>query len=271
MTSDRPHQFARFVVRRSSCGLIGALLLLANLAGISPAADWAERQKVGRFLIRSEFALQNEGPLLDEMEALGIELSETLGIEIQGEATEIFLFQSRQSYQDYLSQRIPEGVNRPALFVKIENVSRVFAYRCPELGTNLRHEATHALLHSSLAIIPLWLDEGLAEYFEVPVGQRVHGNPHLLSLKKWNSRFSRPLHLQSLADKQEMAQMSTKDYRDAFSVIHFLIHGPPEVKELFRKYLSDIQQGEAPDSLDQQLARLYRRPEIAVSEHVRNW
>jgi len=247
------------------------LLLVANWLSFANGAEWAERQKVGAFIIRSEFPLQNEGRLLDEMEALGNDISRSLGIEIEGEATEVLLFNSRQSYQEYLSQRIPEGVNRPALFVKIENSSRVYAYRCPELATNLRHEATHALLHSSLAIVPLWLDEGLAEYFEVPEAQRSSGNPHLRSLKKWNSRFSWRLNLESLTVKEEMSQLTSNDYRDAFSVVHFFLHGPPEVRQLFREYFAEIQGGGAPDSLEVQLSRMYRHPSVAVSEHIRRW
>ncbi|GIT30210.1 MAG: hypothetical protein Ct9H300mP1_22560 [Planctomycetaceae bacterium] len=39
---------------------------------------------------------------------------------------------------------------------------------------DLRHEFTHGVLHSSLKRVPLWLDEGLAEYFEV-VGPKPGG------------------------------------------------------------------------------------------------
>jgi hypothetical protein len=43
----------------------------------------------------------------------------------------------------------------------------VFAYRGEDFETDLRHECTHALLNAALPVVPLWLDEGLAEYFEV--------------------------------------------------------------------------------------------------------
>lgn len=271
MLLDRQHWAAHFFQRRSVIVSLALLLLVTSLTGDILGGEWVEHRKVGSFIIRSEFPLRNEAQLIDEMESLGPEIAETLGIEIQGEATEILLFSTRRSYQEYLSHRIPEGVNRPALFVKIDDVSRVYAYRSPELATDLRHESTHALLHSSLAIMPIWLDEGLAEYFEVPAHRRSHANPHLVSLKKWNSRFTWRLNLQSLTDKQEMTEMNSRDYRDAFSVVHFLIHGPPEVQQLFRQYLTDIQKGGAPDPLEQQLSRQYRRPELAVSEHVRNW
>ena len=40
------------------------------------------------------------------------------------------------------------------------------------LRTDLRHELTHALLHGVLKDVPLWLDEGLAGFFELPPDAR---------------------------------------------------------------------------------------------------
>ena len=44
----------------------------------------------------------------------------------------------------------------------------VYTYWGDRIQQDLRHELTHALLHSVLKDVPLWLDEGLAEYFELP-------------------------------------------------------------------------------------------------------
>ena len=55
------------------------------------------------------------------------------------------------------------------------------AYRNPEFGNDLRHECTHALLHAVLPAVPLWLDEGLAKYFEVQRASRAYGHPYLSS------------------------------------------------------------------------------------------
>jgi len=235
------------------------------------AKDWRDQIELGGFRIKADFALNAESALLSEIEQLTKDVSQTLGIEVQSEGTEILLFGNRRDYQDYLSVRVPEGVHRPALFVKSETMSRVYAYRCPELATNLRHETTHALLHASLQIIPLWLDEGLAEYFEVPRDERVHGSPHLTSLQRWNSRFTWRLHLEGLAEKEEMSQMSSRDYRDAFSVVHFLIHGPPEAQRLLHNYLTDIQGGDVPPPLTEQISKSFPRPEVAIVEHIRSW
>src|SRR5947209_8380306 len=44
----------------------------------------------------------------------------------------------------------------------------VYTFNGDHIRQDLRHELTHALLHSVLKDVPLWLDEGLAEFFELP-------------------------------------------------------------------------------------------------------
>ena len=44
----------------------------------------------------------------------------------------------------------------------------VYAQGGDRLADDLRHEMTHAYLHSVVPDVPLWLDEGLAKYFELP-------------------------------------------------------------------------------------------------------
>ena len=54
----------------------------------------------------------------------------------------------------------------------------VYTYWGDRIQQDLRHELTHALLHSVLKDVPLWLDEGLAEYFEMPVSWILDDFPH---------------------------------------------------------------------------------------------
>ena len=54
--------------------------------------------------------------------------------------------------------------------------------------TDLRHELTHALLHGVLQDVPLWLDEGLAVYFELPPANEGVNPHHLEVLCRWPSQ-----------------------------------------------------------------------------------
>ena len=60
--------------------------------------------------------------------------------------------------------------DRRAFFVSDFDRLNVYAWWGDNVGDDLRHEVTHGYLHSTLQEIPLWLDEGIAEYFEVPRG-----------------------------------------------------------------------------------------------------
>ena len=62
----------------------------------------------------------------------------------------------------------------------------MYAYWGDRVAEDLRHEVAHGYLHAVVPNLPLWLDEGLAEYFEVPRGQDGVNRPHVeLSPAVW--------------------------------------------------------------------------------------
>ena len=68
---------------------------------------------------------------------------------------------------------------RRAFFVESDTRLAVYAHWSDRVGEDLRHEVAHGYLHSMVPGLPLWLDEGLAEYFEVPRGNNGLNRPHL--------------------------------------------------------------------------------------------
>jgi hypothetical protein len=251
-----------------------ASLAIAAACAVLPLGAivaWVDQQQAGPFNCRANFELGEYRGLLFQLTQLQPELAAALNIELSDEEVEVLLFRDKYSYQQYLSSRIPEGTQRPALYVKGgDGPGRVYACLSRDFATDLRHESTHALLHACLPIIPLWLDEGLAEYFEVPAEQRLHGNPHLKSIK-WAVRFGWRPRLTALEDKRTMAEMGAKEYRDSWAWAHFLINGPPEVRAVLVKYLSDIQAGEPPGTLGDNLRRDVPNVEKQIVQHFKNW
>ena len=133
----------------------------------------------------------------------------------------------------------------------------------------MRHECTHGLLHSVLPMVPLWLDEGLAEYFEVPEDQRSFGNPHL----RWTRLDARMNHVPPLVQleaKRDLSQMSSTDYRHAWAWTHFMLHGPPEARQELVDFLADIARNNPPgllsDRLEKTLAGHRQAVEPALQE-----
>jgi hypothetical protein len=162
---------------------------------------------------------------------------------------------------------VPE---RRALYVKGNGPGKVFVYRHAETEIDVRHEGTHALLHAALPMVPLWLDEGLAEYFEVPPGERAYDNPHRAALG-WNLRLGSVAGLKRLEAKRDLAEMSAADYRHAWAWVHFMLHGPPAARRELMAYLADIQARTPPGELSQRLERRVGEPDQRLVQHFKSW
>ncbi len=232
------------------------------------AAGWLEERTVGPYLIRSEFPLRDVAELVSDLGELHTDLEEMLGLKCQPQEIQIHLFRSRSGYVNYLSKRIPDGTKRQALFVQGTDAGRVYAYRHGDLDTDVRHETTHALLHTALPYVPMWLDEGLAEYFEVSPGMRAKHHPHRRELQL-AIRFGWKPSIEKLEAKRELLDMGGKDYRDAWGVMHFILHGPPAAREALAAYFEEIQSGKAPTPLSQHLRRRIPNLEQRIVDHLR--
>ncbi len=235
-------------------------------------AQWATTQTAGIFEFRSEYPLDDKESqaLIVQITQLQSDVQKLLNLKPQGQAVEINLFQSKTSYRAHLAKRVPEGLNRPALFVQGSDGGRVYVYKRWGFDVDLRHECTHAVLHNALPYVPMWLDEGLAEYFEVVASKRSTGNPHFASLKRAILFGWRP-GIAKLEAAEDLADMGADEYREAWAWAHFMLHGPPEVRQVLSDYLFDVQSGEEAGLLSERLIEAVPQAEIRLVEHIRHW
>ena len=145
-------------------------------------------EAAGSFHCHADFHLDPYQPLLDDLANLQTDLVHTLGVEPTHEPVELYLFAYQAAYTSYLGQRYPKVPYRRALYIKDRGPGEMFAQIGPNFEIDLRHEATHALLHGSLPSVPLWLDEGLAKIFEMPRDRRI-GQQRIISMVKEDIRL----------------------------------------------------------------------------------
>lgn len=251
-------------------GLIGLLAALAACREApTHAGGWVEEFSAGNFVFRSEFPLRDVQDLLHDIADLQTDLQEKLEVTCGDGEIQIHLFRSKASYQRYLSVRVPDGAKRQAFFMPGTDAGRIYAYRHRDMETDVRHETTHALLRTALPYVPIWLDEGLAEYFEVRPGRREQGNGHLAELR-WAMRFGWRPDLRKLETKRAFLEMGAKDYRDAWAVVRFLIDGPPEARIVLQTYLREIESGAAPTPLSERLRESFPNYEQDILRHLRS-
>lgn len=228
----------------------------------------AEEQTIGIYVFRTDFSLRDVSGTVAELGELQKDIEATLGLKCNEKPIHVHLFRNRWSYSSYVRNQVPEGVGRPALFVAGADAGRVYAYRRIDFDVDLRHETTHALLHNALPYVPLWLDEGLAEYFEQSVNRRFDGSPHRRGLQ-WAIRFGWQPNLEFLERKTTLAEMDGDAYRDAWGWVHFMLHGPPEAREALDEFLATIPTGREPIPLSVSLKRRLPDLEQRVLQHLR--
>jgi hypothetical protein len=222
------------------------------------------------FQFFADFSLEGHLRLVNEMGHLQQELQTQLGVGPPVERVHMFLFQSQDTYDGYLREYFPNVPYRRALFIKGRGPGMVFTHLNPQFAVDVRHEGTHALLHSCLPMVPLWLDEGLAEYFEMPVDARVYDSSHL-TVVRWATRFRRVRPIEELEDLEAVGEMGRAEYRAAWAWVHFMLHGPPQARQALVGYLGDLQASTNPVPLSQRLRHRIPDLEQQFIQHFRSW
>lgn len=254
-----------------------ALLLsaLATAALLSPSpamgqGRWVDELTYGAVICHANFSLANYRALLDETSRLQSDLQQTLGVSPSREPIHLFLFERAGAYRWYMNEYFPSVPYRRALYIKNRGPGMVFAYQSDEFEVDVRHECTHAFLHGALPMVPLWLDEGLAEYFEVSNEHRAYDNPHLKTVR-WLVRLGNAPRMEDLEQVHEVRDMGAGEYRSAWAWTHFMLHGSAEAHDELVRYLGDIAAHTPPGKLSDRLKRRIPDLDRRFVAHFQNW
>lgn len=246
----------------------GALLVTPRHA--VAAERWADVRQVGPFVCQATFSLAPYDDFFEEFQTLESELVRVLGITPAKRPLYVYLFSDSQSHRRYLQEHYPGVPYRRALFVQESGRAAVYAYRHEEMELDIRHEGTHALLHASLPVVPLWLDEGLAKYFEVPPDQRAFDHPYFGSLR-WNMRLGTLRAIEELEQADDLTEMGALEYRYAWAWVHFMLHGPTAAHETLVHYLKDVHRGVPVEPMSQRLAATLPHANRRMVQHFKFW
>ena len=258
--------------RLTACrfSFITTMTLWCLIGWSAGAAEWVEERSAGDFQIRANFPLGAYPQLIPQLTRLERDLTALLQVESNNEVVHLLLFSDEQAYLRYMDYYFHGAPARRALFIKGSRPGWVFAYVSKQFEVDVRHKSTHALLHSRLPLVPLWLDEGLAEYFEVPAEGRENDNPHY-SPTKWAARFHRVPDLRKLEELRDVREMGDTEYRAAWAWVHFMLHGPDEARGVLIAYLQDIRNNVPPGLLSDRLEAAIPDLEKAYLRHFRQW
>ncbi|MCS7159066.1 MAG: hypothetical protein RMJ19_01215 [Gemmatales bacterium] len=265
--------FSQRSEERKPTGLLGItwfLLVFANcLTGSVPGQgnDWPWQAQSGPFLVCADGPVRHLDALAQELLELSERLQTELGVPLRIERIRLYLFHDREMYEQFLLQNVPHltqrDVNRQGLFFVHGKTPVIVAAIGPDLRRTLRHEFVHAVLNPSLPGLPLWLDEGLAMYYEVPEG---HG---------WQERLAEQLERQTRQGWQasltrlerltRMQQMGVLEYAEAWSWTFLLLRAGPQHRTCLQGFLADLQRGATVPPLSERWRTTGQTPEQAWS------
>jgi hypothetical protein len=194
----------------------------------------------GQLVIHSDFPLAEQHRIVRELESLRADVSQQLGLPISDEPVHLYLFETKERYEAFAARHFPAFPARRAFFVETDTTLSVFAAWQDRIAEDLRHETTHGYVHAVVPTIPLWLDEGVAEFFELPRSEQGVHAAHVAHLSgrllegTWRPDLER---MEALASAGELSQ---DHYAEAWCWTHWLLRTTPERRRLLQDYLADV-------------------------------
>lgn len=233
-----------------------------------PAELASPSEPASQIVIHADRAVENQRRFVEDLIQERAYISQRLRLPPPDNPVHIYLFAEQATYHEHVHAKFPEFPTRRAIFVNSENQLSVYAHGGDHLAEDLRHEATHGFLHAAAPGLPLWLDEGLAEYFEVGRCRRGLHRGHIdyllgqQAVSGWQPDLKR---LEQIVDAKAMTQL---DYAESWLWVHFLLESADDMSPVLTTYLADLRSGTAEQPLSVRLAR--RTPEAAaeVAQHL---
>jgi hypothetical protein len=276
MKGDVPRRLILATACLTWAGSAGCYLF--PLAPSSP--DHAEREtipgtpgrfthRVSQFVFLSDFEIQKNLPIFRELDNLQEQVYKELQLPGSNTIVRVFLFEDKERYERFMQLKHPDLPKRRAFFVAqprrlggAEDLL-VYTYWGDRIQQDLRHELTHALLHSVLKDVPLWLDEGLAEFFEVPPGWNGVNLQHLEHLRG-QTKFD----LDRLEQLMDVRHMNPAEYREAWAWTHLMLRSTPPARQTLVSYLQDLRANPRPGPLRPRLEKTFLNLDAALEQHL---
>ena len=251
----------------SSLWLLGCSSVPKGLP--APALPKHHHTVYGQLVMHSDFPLPKQHRLLDDLVSQRELQSQTLQLPATEEPIHVYLFQTPEGFASYIADRYPTFPTRRAFFVETDTQLAVYAHWGDRVAEDLRHEVAHGYLHASVRNLPLWLDEGLAEYFEVPRGQRGLNPPHVTQLGAEIQQNNWRPQLQRLETLNSVSDMTQLDYAEAWAWVHFMLETTDERRSVLHTYLNALRDDpERSPPLSLALRKLHFDPDQTLFEYI---
>jgi hypothetical protein len=232
--------------------------------------------RIAPYVFFHDVDLKRDQPIFRDLESLRDQVYKELHLSSASSVVKVYLFESEERYDRFMKARWPNLPHRRAFFMDLGTLGRqdlvvyvVWGEKAQQVQQDLRHELTHALMNGALKHIPLWLDEGLAEYFELPADCKGVNAAHVEMLcHPAEGAFKPELARLEAIGPSEIDKMNRPEYREAWAWVHLMLRSKPEAKAVLIAYLQQLRPDREPDPLRPELAKVFPSPEDALLRHL---
>ena len=173
------------------------------------------------------------------------------------ETRRLYIFDRQNQFQsmlelspDYAGRETVRGLflrNEQSIVLLVDASGSAYPLRI------LQHELVHDLLGDRTNKVPLWFNEGLAEYFgsfvshdkEVEIGRPIPSHMDLLQQAQWLDIRE----LLTVNDQSPIYNEGSKAgvfYAESWALVHYLLLGRPGQDANWRRYVESLDQGDDP-------------------------
>lgn len=222
--------------------------------------------KTENVVLHSDVKLDEDHELIQNLKQVRRQIADTLELKLGEKKVEVYLFKDEETYHKFLANNYPGLPPRRAYFVGTSTSLSIYTVWSERILVDLRHEFTHGVLHASLPKVPLWLDEGLAEYFELPTAPGIPRADYLEDLSGLMKNGWRP-NLQRLEHLDEVGEMQRLDYAESWAWVHWMLHNNPQTRSALIEYANNPSQAVGLP-LSRRLRQFHPNPESALAEWI---
>jgi hypothetical protein len=223
-----------------------------------------------QYVFYSDFPLNANMPLFKELSEMREQIYKELQLPPSNTVIQVYLFEDEAKYIRYMETRYADLPKRRAFFIKQPHGAGsaddlcVFTSWSTDVRKDLRHELTHGILHSVLKDVPIWLDEGLAQIYELPPESNGVNLEHMETIRR------RPFHadLARLELLSDVKQMLRPEYRESWAWTHFLLRSSPETKTILLGYLQHLRNPNPPPPIYPKLKEVHSSPTEALADYL---
>ena len=268
----KEHCERRPIFAQSLASILGFLLAVSVGCAV-PRADVAlpgesvlERDQL---VVYSDFYIPTQHRLIEGLTARRRDISEQLKLPTSNEPINVYVFQTENEYRQFMAKDFPEFPDRRAFFVKNDTTLKIFAFWGEQIGEDLRHEVTHGYLHSVIANLPIWLDEGLAEFYETPRGRHGFNESHVYLLSNAFRRGDWKPDLATLEQLTQPEELNQLNYAEAWLWVHFMLEGDEGDPKLIQDQLARLRMSAESEPMSGFVEKQLEGKDVKVIEHLK--